>query len=89
VQAEDFASFDLILAMDEQNLEETTAARDGGSHASIAVDDDYAPDAGRRAVPDPITVAPQGFEDVLDLLEQATEGLLRENCSHTKPCNRA
>jgi protein-tyrosine phosphatase len=39
---------------------------------------DFAPDVGRRAVPDPYYGGPQGFEDVLDLLEQASEGLLRQ-----------
>jgi protein-tyrosine phosphatase len=39
---------------------------------------DYAPDAGWRFVPDPYYGGPQGFEEVLDLLEQAADGLLQE-----------
>jgi protein-tyrosine phosphatase len=37
---------------------------------------EYAPSVGRRAVPDPYYGGEQGFEDVLDLLEEAAEGLI-------------
>jgi protein-tyrosine phosphatase len=39
---------------------------------------DFAPQAGRREVPDPYYGEAQGFEDVLDLIEQAARGLLQE-----------
>jgi len=45
---------------------------------------DYAPDAARRAVPDPYYGGPQGFEEVLDLLTEASEGLLRELLASSK-----
>jgi protein-tyrosine phosphatase len=37
---------------------------------------DYAPGLGRREVPDPYSGGPEGFEDVLDLVEAAARGLL-------------
>ena len=38
----------------------------------------FAPDAAHREVPDPYYGPADGFELVLDLLEQAVEGLLQE-----------
>lgn len=78
VQPDDFERFDLILAMDEQNLRELRS-RAGPVYASrLRLMMDYAPEAGRRAVPDPYYGGSQGFEEVLDLLEQASQGLLRQ-----------
>jgi protein-tyrosine phosphatase len=37
-----------------------------------------------RAVPDPYYGGPQGFEQVLDLLEEAAEGLLSEMVSRAE-----
>ena len=37
---------------------------------------EFAPDAGRRDVPDPYYGGSNGFEFVLDLVEQASTGLL-------------
>ena len=37
---------------------------------------EYAPEAGVEEVPDPYYGGPSGFEDVLDLVEQASRGLL-------------
>ena len=39
---------------------------------------DYAPDAYTREVPDPYYGGATGFEEVLDLLEQAADGLLAQ-----------
>ena len=78
VEPQDFEEFDLLIAMDEQNLRELRS-RAGPVHAArLRLMMDFAPDVGRRAVPDPYYGGPQGFEDVLDLLEQASEGLLRQ-----------
>ena len=38
---------------------------------------DFAPAAGTREVPDPYYGSANGFEEVLDLLEEAAEGLLQ------------
>ncbi len=78
VEMRDFEHYDLILAMDEQNLDELRQRAAPRYQERLRLLMDYAPDAGRRAVPDPYYGGPQGFEDVLDLLEQATAGLLRE-----------
>jgi protein-tyrosine phosphatase len=78
VAANDFELFDLILAMDEENLRELRARAQAKHHERIRLLMDYAPEATRRAVPDPYYGGAQGFEDVLDLLEEASEGLVQE-----------
>jgi len=78
IAREDFSRFDLVLAMDEQNLAELKR-RAGPAHPErIRLLMDYAPNAARRFVPDPYYGGPLGFEEVLDLLEQASEGLLQD-----------
>ena len=77
VEPRDFTLFDLIVAMDEQNASELRA-RAGDAVTRIRLMMDYAPQSGRRSVPDPYYGGAEGFEEVLDLLEEASEGLLRE-----------
>jgi protein-tyrosine phosphatase len=77
VDAEDFSRFDLILAMDRQNLQALqqmapTAARD-----RIRLFLEFAPDGDVTEVPDPYYGGANGFEEVLDLVEAAAQGLLQ------------
>ena len=39
---------------------------------------DFATDSPEREVPDPYHGGPEGFERVLDLVEEASEGLLKD-----------
>jgi protein-tyrosine phosphatase len=78
VRAGDFEYYDLILAMDEENLVELQRLSPPAHRQRLRRVMDYAPTALSRAVPDPYYGGAQGFEDVLDLLEEAAEGLLRE-----------
>lgn len=73
----DLADFDYVLVMDRQNLKdieriwETT----GGTRPALFLD------YGRSShdeVPDPYYGGDQGFETVLDLIHEASEGLLLE-----------
>jgi protein-tyrosine phosphatase len=84
VRTSDFDEFDLILAMDEQNLRELRRRAPAHRHERIRLMMEFGPDASLRAVPDPYYGGPQGFEQVLDLLEEAAEGLLRELQSQAK-----
>jgi protein-tyrosine phosphatase len=77
VEAGDFERFDLILAMDEDNVRELQRRSQPSHHERIRLVMEYAPAAARRAVPDPYYGAEHGFEEVLDLLEEAAEGFLR------------
>ena len=78
VATADFERFDLILAMDEENLLALRQRAHATYHERIRLVMEYAPNAGRRAVPDPYYGAEQGFEEVLDLLEEAAGGLIDE-----------
>lgn len=75
--AEDFHRFDLILAMDDSNLANLQAIRPADGKAELAL---YLPRFGleQREVPDPYYGGADGFELVLDMLEQASEKLLAE-----------
>ncbi len=78
----DFAHFDYVLAMDENNL--SLLARDcPQEHASkLELLMRYGASGGAIAVPDPYYGGAQGFERVLDMAEDATQGLLRHIRAH-------
>jgi protein-tyrosine phosphatase len=76
VTQSDFERFDLILAMDGENLRELQALKPRGSHASVKLFLDYAPELKRRDVPDPYYRDAAAFEQVLDLTAAASRGLL-------------
>ncbi|MDO9623621.1 MAG: low molecular weight protein-tyrosine-phosphatase [Pseudomonas sp.] len=77
VCASDFARFDLILAMDNSNLQHLRRMRPGNAAAELDLFlRRY--DLALDEVPDPYYGGEEGFEQVLDLIEQACDGLLRE-----------
>ena len=78
VADDDFARFDLILAMDRDNLDQLQRRAPAEYRQRIKLVMDYAPDAYTREVPDPYYGGSKGFEEVLDLLELASHGLLRD-----------
>jgi protein-tyrosine phosphatase len=77
VRAEDFVDFDLILAMDRSNLQELLRLEPPAARGKIQLFLDHAPEQPTREVPDPYYGGSHGFEDVLDLIEAASRGLLR------------
>ena len=82
VSREDFDDFDLVIAMDRANVRELRRlARGEEQLAKIRLlrefDCDRA-DGGEPEVPDPYYGAPGGFEEVLDLVQAACGGLLRQ-----------
>ncbi|RWW37280.1 hypothetical protein BHE74_00057639 [Ensete ventricosum] len=68
IRPSDFREFDLILAMDMQNR--------GAVCCCIKLMCSYCKKHGEAEVPDPYYGGPQGFEKVLDLLEDACGSLL-------------
>jgi protein-tyrosine phosphatase len=76
VAADDFARFDLILAMDAENLRELQALRPHHSRAAVKLFLEYAPDLELRDVPDPYYGEAAAFEEVLHLTTAASRGLL-------------
>ncbi|MEO8304868.1 MAG: low molecular weight protein-tyrosine-phosphatase [Betaproteobacteria bacterium] len=76
VQVADFSRFGWIIAMDESNLRALTEMKppDFGGHLGLLLE--FAPEAGLREVPDPYFGGAEGFDRVIDLVEQGTAGLL-------------
>ncbi len=77
---QDFEVFDLILAMDRSNAAHLERARSGRA-TPIQLLLDYAPERREREVPDPYYGGEDGFEEMLDLIEAGTAGLLRRAAS--------
>jgi protein-tyrosine phosphatase len=78
VEAEDFHSFDYLLAMDQDNFHGLSSICPPGQEERLRMFMDFAPEMGVREVPDPYYGGPRGFEHVLDLVEAAASGLLAE-----------
>jgi protein-tyrosine phosphatase len=77
VRAEDFSRFHWLLAMDEDNLAWLQRRAPPGSTARIELLMPYARRfAEVQAVPDPYYGNAAGFERVLDLVEDACDGLV-------------
>jgi protein-tyrosine phosphatase len=76
VTRDDFLSFDQLLAMDEQNLDHLQRLAPHGYRQRAKLFLEYAPGTGLLEVPDPYYGGEAGFEQVLDLVEQASRGLL-------------
>ena len=76
VSRDDFDRFDVILAMDDDNLANLERIRPAGSRAEVALLMSYAPQAGACEVPDPYYGGTEGFEIVLDLVEAAADGFI-------------
>lgn len=78
VDDEDFRRFDYILAMDAANLRELRKRCPVDFRGHLGLFLEFAANSRVREVPDPYyTSGEQGFDEVLDLVEAASEGLLR------------
>lgn len=78
VRRQDFYTFDLILAMDSDHYQYLAALRPNDAKAEVKMFLDYHPNAKHRDVPDPYYGGPDGFNQVLDMIEQASRKLLAE-----------
>lgn len=79
ITGDDFRRYDLILAMDTENLAATEALRPAGIETRVRLLLDYAGtgfDPGLQAVPDPYFT--DDFDGALDLIEIATRGLIAD-----------
>ena len=73
----DFDAFDLILAMDQDNLEFATAMAPPERRERVRLLLEFAPGQPLREVPDPYYGELEDFELVFNLAEQAAHGLLK------------
>ncbi|NQZ25270.1 MAG: low molecular weight phosphotyrosine protein phosphatase [Colwellia sp.] len=76
VTVQDFTDFDLILAMDHDNVEELKKVAPAAALDKIHLLLDFAVDHEEEQVPDPYYGGAKGFDYVLDLVEAASDGLL-------------
>ena len=75
---EDLQNFDRVLVMDSQNLSDVMDLWrvHGGTRPELFLD--YAPSASVREVPDPYYGGDDGFERVIELIYEASQGLLAD-----------
>ncbi len=78
VDKRDFDEFDYILAMDAENLDNLNRIKPARHKARLGLFLEYGLRFSAREVPDPYYGGDQGFEQVLDMVEDAAAGLLAE-----------
>ncbi|CAG9228861.1 Low molecular weight protein tyrosine phosphatase [Paraburkholderia tropica] len=76
IAQEDFAAFDLIVAMDDANVTALHQVAPASERDKIRLLMEFAPNAQDRVVTDPYFGGAAGFEAVLDQCEAACAGLL-------------
>ena len=78
VSVADFHNYDLIIAMDRNNMVDLQAIQPSDSRASLQMMMSYHPDGYPADVPDPYYGEMDGFNYMCELLEAATVGLLND-----------
>lgn len=76
VEIEDFDQFDYIVAMDNENLRNLEVMRPANYQGQLGLFLDYSQQIEQTEVPDPYYGGDNGFALVLDLVEEASAGLL-------------
>jgi len=76
--AQDLDEFDYVLAMDNENFRNLNAIAEEHHRQKIRLFLEFAEELDEREVPDPYYGGPGGFDRVLDMIEEASEGLLAE-----------
>lgn len=76
VSEQDFLVFDYILAMDQENLSNLKRICPAGQEHKVTLFLEHSRSFSEREVPDPYYGGAQGFEHVLDMVEDAAQGLL-------------
>ncbi len=76
VTVDDFARFDLVVAMDASNRDDLLRlAPDDDARARVRLFRDYADETG-QGVPDPYYGGPDGFREVVAIVRRAARGLV-------------
>jgi protein-tyrosine phosphatase len=76
-QRDDFARFELVLAMDTNNRDDLLRlAPDDAARTKVLLLRDFEPNADDASVPDPYYGEQAGFEQVFTICERACTGLL-------------
>ena len=80
--ARDIKEFDYILAMDRENLSNLQAICPPGLESKIRLFLEFAAARPEKEVPDPYFGGESGFDRVLDMIEDAADGLLAHIRAH-------
>ena len=75
VKSADFEKFDYVIAMDSSNYADLTQVANGSAE-NLFMFLSFSENFNEKEVPDPYYGGEQGFEHVLDLVEDASHGLL-------------
>ncbi len=78
VETADFEFFDYVVAMDRSNLDDLHAICPDVHREKLCLLLDFARHLSQQEVPDPYYGGAQGFERVLDLVEEGARGLLED-----------
>ncbi len=78
VMQDDFERFDYVIAMDRSNHADLCELASPEQRKKIHLFMDFAKDRDEREVPDPYYGGSHGFERVLDMVSDASEGLLED-----------
>jgi len=90
VERADFDAFDLLLVADSDNMERMRRlATTDGHRAKLRMMLDWHPARTGRDVPDPYYSGPEGFELVLDLLEDSCRALLADVISRIETSSKS
>ena len=81
VEPADFDKFNYVIAMDDSNHADLTQVA-GGSPENLHMFLSFSDAFNEKEVPDPYYGGEQGFEHVLDLVEDASRGLLAHIQKH-------
>jgi len=79
-QTDDLEYYDLILAMDQENLHNLKNM--ASDNHNIGLLRDFDPKPGNGEVPDPYYGGPEGFENVFQIVKRSCERLLDKLESH-------
>lgn len=73
---EDFSRFDLVLVMDHENMARAQALCPPAEHHKLHRLTEFCTSLRSAVIPDPYYGGDQGFKHVLDLIEDACQGVL-------------
>lgn len=74
----DLDDFDYVLAMDRENLHNLLAIAEEHHRQRIQLFLEFAEELEDKEVPDPYYGGPSGFDRVMDMIEEASAGLLAD-----------
>lgn len=82
VNTDDFEEFDYVIAMDMSNMDDLQSICPVGLEDKVHAFLAFSANTGTKEVPDPYYGSGNGFETVLDLIEEAADGLIAHLQKH-------